>query len=581
MRLFVVWSADDRLEPSLRADDLALCFDPLALEQAHACGADVVEADSLLSWEARAAIDEQAAALADSLAHDPSLAAIKVGGQPLIEFAHYDLVVELSNLLRGFHLVDALARERPVEGLAAQPNTPSSLRLGVWAGMAAQDGLGGTPMPGEPWSAVSFSGSHDRLHALAAHGVMSVMRVVRRSNRIRILAVPAGKVAAALERCSRSDLLAAGVAISNFPGLSQGTAARLALTSGLPTVSTGALPVPREAAAGRSEDWSIPSLVEPAPLQRALRVVVESVLALSRRPTLRVARALRAWESLPSLRALLLPYTAVGPARLAARWAHGRGLKVAVVQHGIYGLRSGLGADSLADQVIGWGPGVAEQVAAWPRGGPRVCPAGVPDMLACPRLDPPDSIDRVLIATTNRPLGSAIGAYGLPEQFIEDLAPGLRTLSAAGVRVELRPHPAESRARYRALLAKLGLDVPFGEAGPLADAIRSCDLLISTVSSVAFEGAVAGRPVLLWDQRMPKPLRERCLLPPLDASGPGRFLDAREFEELARRALREPKAVIAEGRALAAALRAYAHPLDARRLATALRQLASDAAPGA
>jgi hypothetical protein len=580
MRLFIVWSVEENQSRlPIEAGDVALCFDPLALDRVRASGAIAIDADSLLGWETRARIDEQATALVTRLALDSGLADARAAGEPLIEFAHYDLLVELSNLLRGFELGDAVASDHRIDELGAQSNAPSSVRLGVWAGVAARNGAAGAMVSLDRWMPISFSGLHNRTHALVAHGALVAMGATRRRHRIRVLAVPAGKVTAALERLDRADLLRAGVGITNFPGLSEGNAVRLALTRGLPTVPTGGLPVPHERVAARSRDWPIPSLVDSAPLETALHTLVERVLVQSYEPTVRVSRALRVWESLPDLRALLLPYTAVGPARLATRWAHARGVAVAVVQHGVYGLRSGLGADMLADQVFGWGPGVAEQVTAWPDGGPRICSVGVPDLLPSPRREPPVSIGRVLVATTNRPLGSAIGAYGLPEAFIEDLMPGLRQFLEAGVRVELRLHPAESRFRYQTLLAKLGLELPFSGDGPFAELARLADLVVSSVSSVAFEAAALGRPVLLWGGRMPHEIRERCLLPPFSGALPGQFVDGRQFTDLARRGLQDPGALIAEGRALADRLCHYAQPLDTARLTAAILQLGEGATP--
>jgi hypothetical protein len=579
MRLFVVWSAEESGPPlPIRAGDLALCFDPVALDRARAGGASVVlDADSLLDWETRARIDEQAAALADRLALDPSLADVRVAGESLIEFAHYDLLIELSNLLRGFELGRALTAERRIDALAAQSTAPSSLRLGVWAGIEAHWGGADATSVCDPWIPISFSGPYNRGHALVAQVVLGTTRVLRRRHPIRVLAIPAGKVPAALERLSRAELLAAGVGLANFPGLSQGGAARLALSSGLPTVPAGGLRTPHELTAARSRAWPIPTLIEPPALQAALVALARAVLTRSYGATARVSKALRVWGSLPDLRALLLPYAMVGPARLATRWAHSRGVAVAVVQHGIYGLRTGPSPDVLADRIFGWGPGVVEQLSAFPDCHPLVCPVGVPDLLPSPRRDPPVSIARVLVTTTNRPLGSAIGAYGLPEQFVEDLIPGLRELVDAGVRVEMRLHPAESRSRYQALLARHGLELPFSGDGPLAEVLASCDLVVSAVSSAVFEAAVLGLPVLLWAGRMPRRMRERCLLSPLCEELPAQFLDAGQFLELARRAVREPSAVIVEGRALADRLRHFAQPLDTARLAAELVRLGSDA----
>jgi CDP-glycerol glycerophosphotransferase (TagB/SpsB family) len=180
----------------------------------------------------------------------------------------------------------------------------------------------------------------------------------------------------------------------------------------------------------------------------------------------------------------------------------------------------------------------------------------------------------VLLATTGRPIESALAPTSFHEQFVAAVAPGLRLLQAAGVRVELRLHPIEDRAVYRRILASAGLELPFAPAVGLADALRATDLVVAAPSSVAFEAGVLGVPVLLWTGGIPHDVRVDHLLAPLSLDLEGMFADEGDFAALVRGLLGDGAPGLAAGGALGARLAEYAEPFDADRFAGGLEELA-------
>ena len=257
-------------------------------------------------------------------------------------------------------------------------------------------------------------------------------------------------------------------------------------------------------------------------------------------------------------------------------WARRRGIAVAAVQHGVYGFKEHDGGDSRADVLFAWSERVREQALAWPQPGPAVIAVGAPGMPQPPRrrnaAGPPR---RVLVATTGRPIESALATTSFHEQFIAVIAPGLRTLLEAGAQVELRLHPIEDPAVYLRILAGAGLAVPFAPALPLAEAVRRSDLLVAAPSSVAFEAGVLGAPVLLWTGAIPPAIRSEHLVAPLSLDLPGMFGDQREFDALVDGLLAESAPAIRLGSELGAQLGSYAQPFDADRFAQELRELAA------
>jgi hypothetical protein len=555
MSLAVIWDRSST-EPAPAPGDIALCFDKLTVAHLLALGVVAVSADDLLDVDGCARLDTEASELVD---------AVRVG-LPASEPAALELLGEFVNVLRAWRIGEGM-RERGATGpLLVGRSCPSAIRAGLSVALARAPALvpwvpipGGEPAPGGPRPALAAA-------ALRASSLRTGAREVR------VLAVPGGKVGAALDAVPVSALHAAGVAVTVFPGLDHGNAARMALRRGLAAVAAprgwrhgqGRL-VSRELALGRLHD--VPEL------DRVLRAVAARVIAARCATDAPAAAVLRSWERLPALRAVVLPTSVTAAACRAVDWARRRGLETAVVQHGIYGSKAPQYGDGRAGTLLAWGPGVAEQARGWAAPRPRVVAVGVPGLHGRAPLRRPTAITRVLVATTNRPLGLALGLFGFCEAFVDDLAAGLRELRAAGVALELRPHPAEDVTRYHAQLARLDVDLPVGPPGPFVERLCANDLLVTSISSVAFEAAALGAPVLLWSGRVPAAIRAEHMLAPLGDALPGLFDGERAFLALARRALRAPAELIDEALRLSELLAGYAQPFDRDAFTTALAEL--------
>jgi hypothetical protein len=312
------------------------------------------------------------------------------------------------------------------------------------------------------------------------------------------------------------------------------------------------------------------SLSDDERLNRALAGVAVRVLADAQPLACRATAALRRWERLRDLRAIVLPTAAAGVARLACRWAQERGVPVAVVQHGIYGFREGDGGDRRADIILGWGEAVRDQVAEWNRNRARVEVIGAPGITAAgPDAGNGRPLRRVLVATTNSPTGSALGLFAFREAFLQDIAPTIARLAAAGVAVEVRPHPAESPDLYRRWIDELGIAAQLGESPSLQIALERADLVVCSMSSVAFEAAALGIPLVIWTGRTPAPVRREHLLPPIDGDARGMFDDAHALLALCG----DGDGLLAAGHELGAQLRRFVEPFDADAFGEELAKL--------
>jgi len=181
---------------------------------------------------------------------------------------------------------------------------------------------------------------------------------------------------------------------------------------------------------------------------------------------------------------------------------------------------------------------------------------------------------RVLIATSNT-VDTPIAPVGFCEAFVDTLGPSVERLASAGVEIELRPHPGEDPARYRRLLAGHGARVAIAPAGAFAQALARVDILISSASSVAFEAAALGVPVLLWLGPTPRWVREEHLLPPWTQSLPGTFETAADLRALVDDLIERADAGAGAAQELGRSLARYAKPFEAARFAAALRELGS------
>jgi hypothetical protein len=563
-RLIVVCRADPSGRyawiPSPRRGDVTIALDGLA--QADLAGREPLLFDDLESWEERSAAEHRIAELLRAIRSHPAVATAGLARHTLIELAELRLRVEVARLLRGWTLA------RAVDGAAqpiCDPATPAALLMGLRAGL----GLDPAVIPYAPPPALPGSRSKRAL----AQPLMRLLGAAARPARIRIAAVATGKLALALGSLSSAQLRAAGVAAMPFPGLDHGNSALLALRCRLSLLPTYG---PRRAGTGPLVQ--LPERLmsgEPPALDRALTLLVERTLAGVAPELARAVAALAGLERARSLRALLLPSAAYGASRLLIEWARERGVRVGAMQHGIYVFREFDGADRRADVVFGWGAKTAEQAHAWPEPRPDIVSVGVPGTTAPASPRPPAHVlRRVLIATTDA-LDMPIMPAGFCDDFIDVLTPGLRSLAVAGARFSLRPHPNEDPQRYARLLRAAGLDIEILAGGAFPDAIAAADLLISSASSVAFEAAALGAPVLLWLGDAPRWVRREHLVSPWAEPGPGTFESAEDFRLLASTLLEQPAETFALAHALSRRLARYAEPFNAARFAAGLNALAA------
>jgi hypothetical protein len=379
-----------------------------------------------------------------------------------------------------------------------------------------------------------------------------------------------------------------------FPGLDHGNGLLLAMRRRLPLFqSTGwgspqrGIYVTRGVAAARGIGATggacaaLPGRLELDPdpmLDGALTLVVDRVLNGAACELDQAVSALRGLDGARSLRALLLPSAAYGASRLLIQWARKRNLRVGAFQHGIYAFREFDGADRRADVIFGWGEGTVEQVSAWPEPRPRVTPVGVPGLRA---PEPPARRDRAGVSLRRALIAAAdtvetpIGPVGYCEAFIAALVPGIERLARAGVEIVLRPHPGEQPERYRQLLRVHGLDVRVAAEGAFQAALAGADILISSASSVAFEAAAQGAPVLLWLGTAPLWVRREHLVDPWTQNIPGMFQTGEDLASLIEDLLERPAEGFRVAHELGDRLARYAAPFDAARFALALRALGS------
>jgi hypothetical protein len=549
-------TASDALSTAAR-DTAVLAFDRLAFESLGAAE-NVWFVDDLLDWNAREALELEVGELLERLTADSALARSEIDGYPLLPTARYDLRIALTDLLRAHHAVTVLPCRDRLHDLAASASCSLATRLGAAAALGVDPGAVQTRAPIEAAKAsTALRATNTLLRAYArARGVRGV----------RVLALPGGKVTAALASLSARELRRAGVGVAAFPVLVGGGAARLVLAKHLPAVVA-------DRSADRPVDLPLPAdrLADDPALDSALRALVTDILARVAPVVAHAAASARALEKCRSCRALVLPTVAVPTAHVLRTWALRRGMTCAVVQHGIYGFRDWDGGDRDADVLLAWGPGVKLQF----NGGPDVRVIGVPGIVPPPSGRRTGDPHRILILTTNAPTGSAFGTYGFCEEFIGVVSAALPRLLEAGYEITLRPHPIEDPGRYRRMLGPFAARVTLSRSRRLADDIAASDLVVGSVTSAVFEAAACGLPTALWYGGAPLQIRARYLLPPFDADTPGTFNDAEGFTQLAASLARRDGAALAEMQELSAILHTYALPFDPQRLVEELAALAA------
>ncbi len=527
--------------------------------------------DQLENWNERSEAEQRLNMLLGMIAQHPAVAAIELAGFRLIDFAEYRLRLEVARLITGWKLASAVAGARE---LICDPTLPLAQEIGVRAGLGLAPRAKTYSLP------PALPGS--RGSRAAARQLMRVKATASRPERVRVVAVAAGKLALALGSLADADMRAAGLGLMPFPGLDHGNGLLLALRRRLPLLRTYG---PARRRVGPPVD--LPARLEledDSALDRALTLLVARALTGAASELDHAVRALNGLNRARSLRALLLPSAAYGASRLLIQWAHERGVRVGAFQHGIYSARELDGGDRRAEVVFGWGSGTVEQIACWPKPRPSVHPVGVPGVLApdpgLRRAASGTTPRHVLIATSgtdDRPIAPV--AYC--EAFVDAIAPGIERLAMTGAKVELRPHPGEEPERYRRLLRALGLEVKIARTGSFATAAAGTDILISSTSSVAFEAAALGLPVFLWLGPAPRWVRRQHLVPPWTDSLPGMFGTAEDLRPLIDDLIERPAEGLRVAHELSRHLARYTEPFVPAAFAAGLLQLGGQPASGA
>jgi len=549
--------------PPLRDSDLTIALDGIA-HRALAAHRPLLF-DELESWDDRSAAEHRITELLVGIREHPAVAAIGCGGHPLIDFVELRLREELARLLRGWTLACA---GRGARELICDPGAPPALAMGLRAGLDQDPSSVSYEMP------PALPGS--RVMRAVARPMMQILSAGSKPDRVRIATVVAGKLSLALASLPAGELRETGIGVMPFPGLDHGNGALLALRQRLPLLATYG---PRRAGPGPAARMPTRlGLAETEALDRAITLLVGRLLAGAASEFAQAVTALAGLERIRLLRALLLPSAAYGSSRLLIDWAHKRGLRVGAMQHGIYTFQEFDGADSSADVVFGWGERTVDQTLCWPEPRPRVLVVGLPGVIArsiaATGQRPVIKLKRVLIATTNMaeaPISPATSC----EAFIDIIAPGLARLAAAGVELTLRPHPNEDPAHYQPLLDEHALNVRIATRGAFSASASDADLLISSTSSVAFEAAALGLPVLLWLGGAPQWVREKHLVRPWTEHAPGMFDEAGEFDKLVDELLLRPEATLALAQRLGQRLARFAQPFRSDRFIAGLAELAT------
>ncbi len=549
--------------PSPRVDDLTIALDGIAHRDLASRGALLF--DELQSWEERSAAQRHVTELLGAIREHPAVATIEHHGHPLIDFVDVRLRDEVAHLWCGWRLANAA---KGTGELICDPGAPPAMIMGARAGL----GLDPSPVayaipPMLPGSRVKRALARPVMHALAA---------ISKPERVRVAAVVAGKLSLALDSLSDDELRAIGLGAMPFPGLDHGNGALFALRRRIPLLATYG---PRRAGPGPAVHMPARLGVEHAEaLDRAMTLLVGRLLAAAASEFAQAVASLAVLERASSLRALVLPVGGSGASRLLIGWARQRGLQVAVMQHGIYSSQEVEEGERLTDVLFGWGDGTAEQTLGWPNPRPRVLPVGLPGV-ATTRRSPADSppvanLSRALVATTGLRI-TPLSTHTYCDVFVDVIASGLERLVAAGVALELRPHQLEDVGRYRQLLDARDLDVKLVPAGSFSEAAARAEILIASTSSVAFEAAALGLPVLLWRGATPQWVRKEYLVPPWIEHAPGMFETPAEFTRLVEGLLQSPAATLELGYGLGRHLVRYAAPFQPDRFAAGLHEIAA------
>ncbi len=194
---------------------------------------------------------------------------------------------------------------------------------------------------------------------------------------------------------------------------------------------------------------------------------------------------------------VLLPFDVDPQMRLVASLAREADVRTLLVAHGVYPLRHTVVDMQVADEVAAWSPTFGPTVWRWDR--PlHVVGYPVPHDIA-PARDRPPADRPPLVLVPGHGKERATSMFDDRYSMRHYLA-AIEAISAAlpGARVLLRPHPAEGRVIVQTVADRFpGVDVSVDTAADVNEAVAGVDLCIGTSSTISFQAALAGTPVVV------------------------------------------------------------------------------------
>lgn len=194
---------------------------------------------------------------------------------------------------------------------------------------------------------------------------------------------------------------------------------------------------------------------------------------------------------------VLLPFDVDPQMRLVASLAREAGVRTLLVAHGAYPLRHTVVDMQVADEVAAWSPTFGPTKWGWDR--PlHVVGYPVPHQVAPARERPQQGRQlRVLVPGHGKERATSMfdDRYSM-QHYLAAVEAIDRALP--GAKVMLRPHPAEGRVIVQAVAERYpGVDVSVDTSRDVNDAVAGVDLCIGTSSTVSFQAALSGTPVVV------------------------------------------------------------------------------------
>lgn len=566
MRLVLVWRGDPAgypWAPVLGTGDVVVAFDDLAVSD---FGAHAVRYDDLRTWEDRNDDEQRIVRAFEQVLESPVLENVSLGGCRLADFFEHSLRVDMAHVLRGWTAASSTPHCTVV---AADPACPAAVVIGAHAAL----GLEPPNVHYTPAHAPTWQSSLPR--RIVGNGLVQAAASVPRRRDVRIAAAANFKVTPALAALQASELRGLAVAAMPLPGFDPRENIRTATRGRVPILRTLS-PMSQRGAPPLDLSGDVAISTGSAGLDSALSDVATRLARVAWPQLWQAVRATRALDRQRGLRALLLPTMFSGTPRAFTAWASHNGIKIGVVQHGLYAHRRFDGQDRGADMVLTWGDGVAEQTRDWGGTPPAPRTIGAPSVQQADVVrGRPRRVRRVLLTTTGPHIDSGIFPGAVHDTFLAAVLPGIRLMQQQGIEIALRVAPSETPGRYMRAFEIAGVTIPLAERVPIADAIAQHDLLICPFSSVALEASALGIPVLMCLPVMPAPFAREYLVTPWTESLPGVFFDAAEFLALAEGLAGENPPTVETGLELASALSPYVQPFDADAFTSALHDLSA------